>query len=345
VRPDHVFLAAIDEDFKNSTIEEAIRTADSGIHWVTTGWHNPKEIIFYRSVLNVPLYVFGRMDEMKADYHRFRNLAKRPKVLHIDRNWEETLPDLDPNSAKELHRQDLLRNQVINFATLLTTGPEGSNGGPGFVVRRHGSYRLSDPAAGGGVSGEGHVDGEPKVLGSTLSEAIECLPQVLEAEKVKFLPYQQMLRAVRDGLAPQVLGNVVRLPFQWRRNRDELQTQYGSNPSEEQKLKLKDYTDASARLQEALEALTERLRNLNVEQQTLGGEGGSDHVGLDPAQARENLSQSLKILNGFCDTWRVMENPEEPAPLDRSFSALFQPMPAKELNATLNGLTDMTARR
>lgn len=345
VRPDHVFLAAIDEDFKSSTIEEAIRTADSGIHWVTTGWRNPKEIIFYRAVLNVPLYVFGRMDEMKADYHRFRNLAKRPKVLHVDRNWEETLPDLDPNSAKERHRQDLLRNHVINFAALLTTGPEGANGGPGFVVRRNGCYRLLEPPGTGEDDGEDLGEREPRSLGSSLSEAIESLPEVLEAEKVKFLPYQQMLRAVRDGLAPGVLAQVARLPFQWRRNRDELQTQYGTNPTEEQKEKLKDYTDASNRLREALQALTDRLRNLNVEQKTLGGDAGANHAGLDPDRARKNLVQSLRILNSFCDTWRVMENPDEPAPVDHGFGSLFQAMPEKDLDSTLEGLSQITARR
>jgi len=345
VRPDHVFLAAIDQDFKNSTIEEAIRTADSGIDWVTTGWHNPKEIIFYRAVLNVPLYVFGRMDEMRDDYHRFRNLARRPKVLHIDRNWEESLPDLDPVSSKEAHRQDLLRNHVINFAALLTTGPEGVNGGSGFLVRRAGSYRLLDPTWAGKEDDHGLGEREPTLLGSTLSEAIENLPEVLEAEKVKFLPYQQMLRAVREGLAPQVLSHVVRLPFQWRRSRDELQTQYGSNPTEEQKLKLKDYTDASKRLQEALSGLAERLRNLSVEQKTLGGDAGSNHAGLDPEQARRNLAQSLMILNSFCDTWRVMENPEEPASVDQDFGTLFQAMPEDELSASLEGLTHIIARR
>ena len=94
VRPDHVFVAAIDADFRNGTLAEVIRGADSRLTWVTTGWHNLKEIIFYRAVLNVPLYVFGRMQEMKEQYHQFRNLARRPKVLHVDKNWEDSLPDL-----------------------------------------------------------------------------------------------------------------------------------------------------------------------------------------------------------------------------------------------------------
>ncbi|HSL81490.1 MAG TPA: tubulin-like doman-containing protein, partial [Thermoanaerobaculia bacterium] len=146
VRPDRVFLAAIDGRLKDTAAGEAIQSADSGLTWVSTGWHNPKEVIVYRAVLNVPLYVFGRMNDMRAEYHRFRNLAKRPKVLHIDRNWEYSLPDLDPESAKETHRQKILRNHVINFAALFSSGRQGPDGngegGAAFVVRRNGSYEL-----------------------------------------------------------------------------------------------------------------------------------------------------------------------------------------------------------
>ena len=337
VRPDHVFLAAIAEDFENTTIADVLKSADSGLKWVSTGWHDSKEIIVYRAVLNVPLYVFGRMNAMRDEYHRFRNLAKRPKVLHIDRNWEYGLPDLDPDSAKEEHRQGLLRSQVINFAALLTTG-NGAGGGPGYIVRRAGAYHLLDP---GGAREDGDRD-EPAAsrLGETLSAAIALLPDVLESEKVKYLAYQQMLRGIREGLAPQVLTRITRLPFQWRRSRDELQNQYGSSPSEEQKLRLRDYTDAYSRLQEALGNLLETLRNRRVEQKTLGEDAGFNPAGLAPEDARSNLRQSLRILETFQETWRAVESPEASVGVASGFQGLFRALPEKELAESLDRLRE-----
>lgn len=204
VRPDHVFVAAIDEGFRNGTLADVIRGADSRLAWVTTGWHNPKEIVFYRAVLNVPLYVFGRMQEMKADYERFRNLARRPKVLHIDQNWENTLPDLDPDSSQEKHRQDLLRDHVINFAALLRS--RQSEEALSFIVRSDGRYWLIDPPeAEANGNGDGSHEVNRKELAATLADSIQRLPQVLDSDKVKYAPYQQFLRAVREGLAPEVL--------------------------------------------------------------------------------------------------------------------------------------------
>jgi WD40 repeat protein len=101
LRPAHLLLAVVDEGLRNAAVVSEVLSADPGITWVTSGWHNPREVLFYRSVLNVPLYVFGRMKEMKAEYKRFQRLSRRSKMLHIDRNWETSLPDLDPESAIE----------------------------------------------------------------------------------------------------------------------------------------------------------------------------------------------------------------------------------------------------
>ncbi|MBW8875709.1 MAG: hypothetical protein JF614_12160 [Acidobacteria bacterium] len=336
VRPDNVFVAAIDENFKNSTIEEAIRGADPNLTWVTTGWTNPKEIIFYRAVLNVPLYVFGRMKEMKAEYERFKALAKRPKVLHIDHNWEDMLPDLDPDSAQENHRQQLLRNHVINFAALMTT--RRPDGGPAFVVRRGGKYCLSDPDW-DGLSDDGEFgdDGLTR-LGETLADSIQRLPEVLESEKVTYLSYQQMLRAVREGLAPEVLAAVVELPFRWRSNHDELRNKYGPNRTPVQQEKLKDYADAYQRLREALEKLYDRLSNVSVEQRTLGEDLGANAANLTAEEAEENLAQSIKILETFCEVWKALENPDQPGAVAKSFQRLFRPLPEDKLNRLLEKL-------
>jgi hypothetical protein len=336
VRPDEVFLAAIGDVFRGTRIEEAIRGADlPRLHWVTEGWHNPKEILFYRAILNVPLYVFGRMGAMKNAYERFKGLAKRSKALHIDRNWEEMLPDLDPVSAQEKHRQKLVRNQIINFAALLTTA-NPDRPGHGFIVRREGLYWLCDPGHGDPLestgNGSGLVSGPDDglaPLGGTMAEAIERLPDVLEAEKVKYHPYQQMLQAVRDGLSPRVLGRIVRLPVEWRRNAEELRTLYGSSPTAEEVARLRDYEDSYGRLYESLADLLDRLRNKEIEQKSLGADAGAVLAGLTQEQAQANLSHSVAILRAFSEQWRQMEYPDQSRgrTVPPTFRDLFEPLP------------------
>lgn len=331
VRPNKIFLAAIDASFRGTAVEEALETANmAGLKWVKNGWHNPRQIIFYRAILNVPLYVFGRMDEMKDYYHRFKNMSKRSKVLHIDRNWENTLPDLDPDTAQEKHRQKKMRNHIVNFAALWTIRDPLTN--QGFIVLRDGQYLLRDP------QGESLT-----ALGTSMAESISRLPEILNEERVKFLPYHQLLTAVRDGMAPTVLKQIVALPFQWRRNRDELRTQYGSSPSAPQQLKLRDFTDAYQRLTESLDSLLLRLRTIETERLSLGGDASQNAAGLSPQDAAENLRQSVEILRAFHDSWRAMENPENSTSVPPSFRSLFKPLGESELHDTLETLRHGTA--
>lgn len=342
VRPNNVFLAAIDADFKNSNIEQALRGADiAGLTWVEDHWHNPQEIIFYRAVLNVPLYVFGRMNEMKDYYYRFKNLAKRSKVLHTDKNWEDTLPDLDPDTAQEKHRQMLVRQHIVNFGALLTIRDPFFNN-QGYIVRRDGHYYMRPPYS--GMRGQGQSTSTADMsdqfshLGATLAGSIERLPQVLEGEKVKYLPFQQLLNAVRAGLAPQVLREVVKLPFQWRKNRDELRTQYGTTPTPGQSVKLRDYTESFYRLQEALDDLLDKLRNDEKERRTIGGDYSSTTAGLNEQDVIRNMRQSIEILRGFSESWRSLENPEDSKNVPQTFRGLFRPLREDELNDTLEWL-------
>jgi hypothetical protein len=329
VRPNKVFLGLMSEDFGDADIEGAIESVDTaGIKWIKKGWHDPHKIIFYRAVLNVPLYVFGRMDEMKEYYYRFKNLAKRSKVLHIDKTWENSLPDLDPDGAQEKHRQEMVREHIINFGVLLTINDTFGNN-QGFVVHRNGNYYMRPPA-----SMPTDAD-QMALLGESLTESIERLPEVLEGEKVKYISFQQMLQRVHDGMAPMALEKVVRLPFKWRRNRDQLRTQYGTEPSAVQKLKLKDYSDSFERMKEALEALLDRLRNIEAEQMTIGGGLDGRSAGLSGAEAESNLRQSIQLLRAFVDGWRGMENPEEGSGVPRDFQNLFQPLQEEKLKDTL----------
>ncbi|AWV89753.1 tubulin-like doman-containing protein [Bradymonas sediminis] len=331
VRPNHIFLGLKSRDFGDPDIEAAITSVESaGIKWLDDEWHDPHAIVFYRAVLNVPLYVFGRMREMGEYYHRFKGMAKRAKVLHIDKNWENTLPDLDPDGALEEHRQELVRQHIVNFGVLLTLkDPYGAHSG--YLIHRNGRYFLRDPQQTHAMDGEGLAE-----LGESLTEAIERLPDLLEAERVKYLSYQQMLQGVQYGLAPMVLEKVVKLPYKWRKSRDQLRTQYGSEPSPEQRLKLKDFTDSYSRMTEALEALLERLRSIEAEQRTIGGVMESNPAGLPDGIAQSNLRQSIEILRYFVEGWRAMEHPEESRAVASDFRNIFNPIGEDQFKQTLD---------
>ncbi|MEM9293952.1 MAG: tubulin-like doman-containing protein [Acidobacteriota bacterium] len=350
VRPDHIFLAAIDENFENTNISQAIQGADNNLHWVTTGWKNPKEIIFYRAVLNVPLYVFGRLQEMQTEYYRFKDLARRPKVLHIDKNWEDGLPDLDPDTEKEKHRQDILRSHVINFATLLTlplriATPGAAGGKKGqppaqestFIVRRRGVYYLRHPD-GGSVANSLELEELETPLGSTLAKAIEKLPEVLEAEQVKYRPLQRMLDGVRKGFAPSVLEKITQLPFEWRRSQEQLRQRYGSSPGDGQRELLGDFRDAYSRLKEALESMLGGLRNASAEYHTLNEDVDIQVDGLTRNTALDNLGHSTKILRTFVEQWAELESGSGASQIQRSFEDLFQPMEQEKLESVLASL-------
>jgi hypothetical protein len=342
VRPDHVAIAVIDESLRNTILGEILEGAARELSWVTQ--KNPKEIVFYRSVLNVPLYVFPRMDTMKEHYYAFKTMAKRSKVLHIDRNWENTLSDLDPDDAVARHRRELMRAEIVNFAALWTTEDPRDPKNPHYLYRREGNYRLRDPLPRMEKDDDGNeriklVNGLPdygsSLLGGSLSEAIASLPEVLEAQPIKHGIYQNFLNGVRLGLAPRVLLKVVALPFSWRSNRDELRTNYGPNPEPEQVLRLQDFTAAYEGLRDAIEAMLSRLRERQKERETLQDDFDMGGLGLDDAQITLNLADSIKILSDFSRDWQAMLDPtigQKP----RGFEDLFRPISEEELKKELD---------
>ena len=324
VRPDKVYLCAIREDFagSGSAIKDAIMRANKGFKLVTNNWTSPREIVFYQAVLNVPLYVFGRMDELRDHYRRFRNMAKRAKVLHIDKNWENTLSDLDPVSAAVAHRRVQLRANIMQFAALLTLGdggavaappeaPKGSGspqrglkiGAGGFITRRNGEYQMRDP------SKSELAEEDWTGLSPYISDAVERLPKALASEPLKYQKYQRMLQVIRSGASPTVMRLIVELPFQWRKNVDSLRQTYGSAPTETQLLKLGDYADAYERLTEALLNLRDTLQDQNMERQTLGVDEGQQTYGLDAKEFADLVTQTVAVLSEFETDWNEITQP------------------------------------
>lgn len=77
-------------------------------------WQDSHRIVFYRSILGVPLYCFPHINgDMKASYRRFQGQREKAWPVHIDHNWE-TLPDLDPlDRRRELEATEQQRRKTV----------------------------------------------------------------------------------------------------------------------------------------------------------------------------------------------------------------------------------------
>ncbi|MEZ4459672.1 MAG: tubulin-like doman-containing protein [bacterium] len=88
-------------------------------------WADEKAIVFYRANLGVPLFYYRRTNlDLKAAYDRVmaKKPAERGYPLHIDSNWEESLPNLDPNEGKADERANRDRAGRVGFAVGFATG-------------------------------------------------------------------------------------------------------------------------------------------------------------------------------------------------------------------------------
>lgn len=339
VRPDNVFLAALSKDLEDGPVGKALRVASSGeVKFVTDEWENPKEVILYRAILNVPVYVFGRMEEMKGFYHRFKNLAKRSKVLHIDKNWEDSLPDLDPAGLEAQYRERFVREQIVDFATLLTFPIPSLGTSP--IVWREGAYYLQSVREESLDPGHDLMEPGPVLLGDRLLTAIARVPEAFEAESVRFSPYRGILQATRRGYSPEILSKIVGLPAQWKRNAENLRNRFGARPEILQQEKIDDYRKASQRLYEALKNLLEDLRDQEAERQAT--EVANDTVleidgsVLTGQEASRLVRQSIQILVTFVESW---ENRDRIRRLPGSVGQLFQPIDEKKLQEQLNQMS------
>jgi hypothetical protein len=328
VRPDRVALCVTTPTMKEE-IDKIVQGAGGGFKVLTEEWTNPREVVFYRAVLNVPLYVFGRMDRMRDYYHRFRKLAKRSKILHIDKNWEgDALLDLDPVSAQEKNRTAKVRANIIQYAALRVSTPSGIDlGGRTFIYRRDDQWVLVPPS---GLETDDGVD-MTVPLGDSMSDAVEALPEKLAANPIRYREFASMLLVIQKGLAPSVVQRIVKFPMQWRSSRDDLQSQWGGNPTPEQRLRLKDLTEAYSGLAEALRELLVRLREKQGEALILGGEDYAS-LGVPQDVARANITASVGILQRFADDWSALENPTA-----KGFTWLFAPVPAETAAAVVAG--------
>ena len=333
VRSDKVQLVAIHDSFEGSMIAKRIKDAGGNFKFVTEAWNSRREIVFYQAILNVPLYVFGRMNRMRHFYYQFKNMAKRSKVLHIDKNWEGSLLDLDPQEAQEQHRIKMVQSNIIQFAALFSLH-ELSNS-QNYILRFDGAYYLRNPNYNGTKVDIASDDWD--FLGNSMSEAIEQLPRALSERSVRYVEYQQILNAVLKGLTPQVLQRIVAFPFKWRQSYDDLRAQYGDHPTPEQKDLLKDFHDSYRLLSNALSDLLVTIRNQVKEEETLGADGLGNILNNQLA----NTKSSIQLLEGFTHKWEALTNTQG-ASIDTGIvdtrPELFQAINADEINLFISQL-------
>lgn len=346
VRPCHVFLASVNADFARSRIGDILKSGDfEGLRWCEDESVSHRQVVFYRAVLNVPLYVFGRMEAMRNDYHAFKNATRRSKVLHIDKNWEDTLPDLDPQAAIDHHTRAVMRSKIIGFSSLLTVhelAEEGTDNKPRISqTTTHGARRqdaywilrpaLPSPSADGMVvapreeeSGE-LVNGYQR-LGSTLRESVTELRRIMKQNPVVYQTYYQMINAVSNGLLPELLELVCKQAIRWRQLHDSWREKRGGGSAQGtglQRARLEDLEDAYTRLVEALQDLKNELGD-RLEERIADDaiRGKSQH--LPREEELQRVRKSLEVLDKFDKDWQQILNPEMNvgAPED-IFKALF----------------------
>ncbi|MEM9070915.1 MAG: tubulin-like doman-containing protein [Myxococcota bacterium] len=103
-------------------------------HETIADWPDPDRVVFYHSILGVPVYCFPHInEEMKHAYQRFQAQKERAYPLHIDHHWEG-LQDLDPTAARAAKQGEQERLRVGVGAIAL-----GSESG---AIAHDGTWKL-----------------------------------------------------------------------------------------------------------------------------------------------------------------------------------------------------------
>jgi hypothetical protein len=333
VRPDRQMLMLVSESVRDS---EIIRGAFGRLRnppkQVWEGCSDHRQIVFYQYMLNVPVFVFARLREMKSFYQRFQASKFRSKVLHIEHKWENSLPDLDPEQIEHEHKQSLVRAQAVDFAALLVSPALGAEtkAEPNFIHRRDNAFVLRDP--------EGGSRDEDVVLGETLQDAMRQLPVVLEEQSVRFAAYGRFFREVRRGNAPSVLKAVVELPARWKGLGQSLSTRFAKRLEADKLLMIEDYNQASEQLQLALRDLAESLQDILAELKAEGDESALNVVvnGESVGGGKVTLKESAAIVEQKLREW---DQPEAHKPMPNTLKGLFGSMGGAEQARAANAVS------
>ncbi|PRP94482.1 Tubulin-like protein CetZ [Enhygromyxa salina] len=123
IKHPNMLLVGLHESLRSGPFHEVYAEA-TGNDSQELEWGDSHRIVFYRSILGVPLYCFPHInDDMKAAYRRFQAQREQAWPLHIDHHWER-LPDLDPEDRRrELEAVEAQRRvSVVGLALGLARG-------------------------------------------------------------------------------------------------------------------------------------------------------------------------------------------------------------------------------
>ena len=132
-----MLLVGLHESLRSGPFHDVYRDA-TGETSQELEWPDSHRIVFYRSILGVPLYCFPHINEdMKAAYRRFQAQREKAWPLHIDHHWE-ALPDLDPEDRRrELEAVEAQRQvSVVALALGLARGTVEAHAQPGKDSQR-----------------------------------------------------------------------------------------------------------------------------------------------------------------------------------------------------------------
>lgn len=141
IKHPNMLLVGLHESLRTGPFHEVYGEA-TGDESQELEWPDSHRIVFYRSILGVPLYCFPHINEdMKAAYRRFQGQREPAWPLHIDHHWEK-LSDLDPEDRRaKLEAVEAQRRvSVVGLALGLARGTvefgdQAVKGGPGYVLR------------------------------------------------------------------------------------------------------------------------------------------------------------------------------------------------------------------
>ena len=155
-------------------------------------WFDEKSLVFYTANLNVPLFYYKRVnDEMKHHYRQVtgQGADDRGYPLHIDANWEESLPDLDPTEHKQADRQQARKQQLLNYCIGLACGTfqEDSDSGEVYWQAEQYSEKLGDDLVDGFESLDGLDDRTRRKLFKTIRKSREGIASGTDMEAVDAL--------------------------------------------------------------------------------------------------------------------------------------------------------------
>ncbi|UJR82252.1 tubulin-like doman-containing protein [Sandaracinus amylolyticus] len=120
-----MLLVGVHTSLAGSALGRLLAGATEGLSAQTIDdWPDAERLVFYRSILGVPLYCFPHVnEEMKACYQRYQAQREKAWPLHIDANWE-ALPDLDPEERRAAieSRRKQLKGALGALAIAVTRG-------------------------------------------------------------------------------------------------------------------------------------------------------------------------------------------------------------------------------